>query len=147
MIYDDDTEIERPRKVGMSYDHWKSTEPDDSDVVYHETWTAAEQAARRMVESARRINERSERARRSMEYEANPAIAALFEACPDHEICPRCGCCDLTSVCCDSCGGDGFVGSDDEWDDDFSECDTCDGEGGWESCLGRCDKDGVHTKE
>jgi hypothetical protein len=58
MSYDDDTEIERPKRIGMSYDHWKSTEPDDSDVVYHENWAAAEQAAKRMVESARRINER-----------------------------------------------------------------------------------------
>lgn len=55
---------------------------------------------------------------------ANPAIAALFEACPDHEICSRCGCCDETWTQCDSCGGDGFQESDDledlGWGDEFS---------------------------
>ena len=80
---------------------------------------------------------------------ANPAIAALFQACPDHDICNRCGCCDEYFQRCDSCGGEGFRESDDledlEWGDEIYECDTCDGEGGWAMCLGRCDKDGIHT--
>jgi len=78
---------------------------------------------------------------------ANPAIAALFEACPDHEICNRCGCCDQTWESCQACGGDGFIemDDDDEWGDDDT-CGDCDGAGGWSMCLGRCDKNGVHVR-
>ena len=76
---------------------------------------------------------------------ANPAIAALFEACPGHEICKRCGCCDEIWERCDSCGGDGFIEGDDEWEPDFVSCDRCEGAAGWSMCLGRCDKKGVHV--
>lgn len=86
-----------------------------------------------------------------MKCYANPAIAALFEACPDHEICKRCGCCDQVWDSCESCCGEGFHESDDledlEWGDDVYTCEVCDGEGGWSACLGRCDKDGNHATQ
>lgn len=58
MNYDDEG-FERPGKQGMSYDHWKSTEPDDSDIEYCDNWQEAEARAKRMAERVRR--ERRER--------------------------------------------------------------------------------------
>lgn len=57
------------------------------------------------------------------------------------ELCPVCECCSLGSESCDTCGGDGYVGTDspEGWDEgDIEECDVCLGEGGWMTCLGGC---------
>lgn len=70
----------------------------------------------------------------------------------DHEFCKRCNCCDLSYEHCDSCE-DGFDGHDCGEDccpcldpEENQVCDICDGRGGWDVCLGRCDENGEHTK-
>ena len=70
----------------------------------------------------------------------------------DHELCPRCQCCDTIWEECHDCGGDGGRGWDDLqfddplWydEDSWEQCDTCQGEGGWSVCGGGCDANGQH---
>ncbi len=79
------------------------------------------------------------------EYE-NSALKHLMEA-TDHEICPRCYCCDLVSdsAPCYLCGG--FC---DDWDDDWDDgyCSECGGEGEiyFKRCLGNCNEQGHHIQ-
>ena len=71
----------------------------------------------------------------------------------DSTFCTRCRCCDLDWVDCDRCGGEGLDGHDCGEDccaclypEENEVCDQCDGLGGWNMCLGRCDENGVHEK-
>ena len=72
----------------------------------------------------------------------------------DSEMCPRCKCCDTYWQECSSCGGEGVDGHDCGEDtcccldpEDNETCDVCEGEGGWNRCLGSCDENGKHKKE
>ena len=64
------------------------------------------------------------------------------------KLCEGCGCCEMTRRACWQCGGDGVYGHDcgedtccclDPEDDD--PCEVCDGEGGWDVCIGCCGPD------
>jgi hypothetical protein len=73
---------------------------------------------------------------------------------PIPDLCPRCGCCSLEYVECQTCGGEGVSGHDCGEDCcpclypvDNVPCDICLGKGGWTVCLGRCDKDGKHERD
>lgn len=62
-----------------------------------------------------------------------------------HEICPDCYCCELVSesaTCPDCCGLE-----DEETDEGWDVCSTCDGEGEifWSECIGKCDENGNHV--
>jgi hypothetical protein len=77
-------------------------------------------------------------------------IEALL-ALDGRKLCPRCKCCEMDWVQCESCGGDGVSGHDCGEDcccclnpEDNIVCDICDGKGGWEACLGGCDENGKH---
>lgn len=70
----------------------------------------------------------------------------------DVEVCTRCGCCSLGYVECENCGGEGTDGHDCGEDtccclepEDNVPCQFCEGRGGWEACLGRCDEAGKHA--
>lgn len=68
------------------------------------------------------------------------------------EICKKCGCCEMEWVECWNCGGEGgrdgeeLMMEDPLWysEDDFEECDICNGKGGWNVCIGNCDDNGKH---
>jgi len=69
------------------------------------------------------------------------------------ELCPRCQCCSYGWVRCDACGGEGVSGHDCGEDtccclypEDNVTCDICDGQGGLNECLGRCDENGKHDR-
>lgn len=69
-------------------------------------------------------------------------------------ICPRCNCCEMVFVDCDNCRGECghyYVDSleiDDPYsydNDDFEQCNWCNGEGGHWECIGNCDDNGKHN--
>lgn len=68
------------------------------------------------------------------------------------EICKKCGCCVMEWVECWNCGGEGgrdgeeLMMEDPLWysEDDFEECDVCNGKGGWNVCIGNCDDNVKH---
>jgi len=70
----------------------------------------------------------------------------------DHELCNRCGCCDTYWEDCWQCGGEGGRDGEELMEedplrygpDDHETCDVCGGKGGWNLCLGDCDKKGTH---
>lgn len=59
---------------------------------------------------------------------------------------------DMEWEICWKCGGSGgddgeeLMMEDPFWynEDDFRECDVCDGKGGWYMCIGRCDENSQH---
>lgn len=66
--------------------------------------------------------------------------------------CERCTCCETEWVECEQCGGEGVFGHDCGEDtccclnpEDDAPCSMCDGEGGWDVCLGKCDDGGNHV--
>jgi hypothetical protein len=68
-----------------------------------------------------------------------------FLAANGKKLCEGCGCCEMTTRVCYQCGGDGVDGHDCGEDtccclhpDENETCDICDGEGGWEVCIGCC---------
>ncbi len=70
----------------------------------------------------------------------------------EHEMCPRCGCCEMAWEECENCGGEGVSGHDCGEDccccidpEDNVPCDYCDGAGGYYICLGHCDENGKHA--
>lgn len=68
------------------------------------------------------------------------------------DLCPRCRCCSTEWEECWNCGGEGgrdgeeLMSEDPLWymPDDFETCDVCNGNGGWNACLGQCDENGKH---
>jgi len=67
-------------------------------------------------------------------------------------VCERCQCCEVTRAYCEACMGQGVDGHGCGDDTcccldpvDNLTCGVCNGEGGWNECLGQCDKDGKHT--
>jgi len=84
---------------------------------------------------------------------SNPLLSdENFADSEEYSICPDCKCCEMAWEecwkCGGSCGDDGeeLMMEDPLWydKDDFRECDVCDGKGGWEMCIGRCDENGKH---
>jgi hypothetical protein len=69
----------------------------------------------------------------------------------DFTLCPRCRCCEMESVECYQCHGDGLYGHDCGEDccaclypEDNEPCDICDGKGYWQACAGHCNEEGRH---
>lgn len=70
----------------------------------------------------------------------------------DDDTCPKCGCCSMVWHECENCGGEGgrdgdeLMEEDPLWysQDDYEQCDICDGKGGWYVCVGECDENGKH---
>lgn len=79
------------------------------------------------------------------------SVPQLFHVDED-ETCPRCRCCTTEWEECWKCGGEGgrdgeeLMSEDPLWymPDDFETCDVCNGNGGWNTCLGQCDENGKH---
>lgn len=79
------------------------------------------------------------------------SVPQLFHVDED-ETCPRCRCCSTEWEECWNCGGEGgrdgeeLMAEDPLWymPDDFETCDVCNGNGGWNTCLGQCDENGKH---
>ena len=78
-------------------------------------------------------------------------LQALLDTRGDgSKLCPRCGCCELTTEECEQCdeGLDGHDCGDDccccEDPEPNLACQFCNGRGYFEICLGHCDKDGKH---
>lgn len=98
----------------------------------------------------------SERDRKPAIESVRDAIAAVarqkseridaWEEATGHLLCRRCECCDLDWQECHECGGDGYYEDDSDplWGVEQVLCSTCEGHGGWDMCLGRCDDQGRH---
>jgi hypothetical protein len=70
------------------------------------------------------------------------------------ELCPRCRCCEVETVECGECGGEGVSGHECGEDvcaclhpEENVPCDICGGKGYWQACMGRCDEHGKHGRE
>lgn len=80
------------------------------------------------------------------------ADCAAHDDKPCNCKCQRCKCCSLEWVDCWSCGGAGGTEPGDLYDedplwyspDDTEDCQICEGAGGWNDCIGRCNDNGVH---
>lgn len=85
-------------------------------------------------------------AERKAQYEGS-ALQALMEA-TDHEICPKCYCCDyvVEHEPCWACAGMGSF--EDDWQFGEEICSECAGEGelSYKVCIGRCDENGEHSE-
>lgn len=69
------------------------------------------------------------------------------------KICPRCGCCELTTEECEQCedGLDGHDCGEDccccEYPEPNLPCQFCGGRGYFEICLGSCNSEGQHPRD
>lgn len=60
-------------------------------------------------------------------------------------ICERCGCCEVTAIPCETCGGTGGEGGRPGGLPTLADpCALCGGEGRFFLCQGRCDPHGRH---
>lgn len=71
----------------------------------------------------------------------------------EHELCPRCRCCEIGPEDCDACGGEGTFGHDCGEDtcccldpEENVACDNCLGRGFFFVCIGNCDANGQHQR-
>lgn len=70
-------------------------------------------------------------------------LQALLDTRGDgSKLCPRCGCCEMTTEECEQCD-EGLDGHDCGEEPNL-RCQFCGGRGYFEVCLGQCDENGKH---